>query len=186
MKSEQESKKPIYFSVILDCTPDASHEDQMSLIIRCVDVTKTPIKVEEFFLEFMNVHDLIGCALFDVLLGALSTLKLDVDDIRGQGYDNGSNMKGKNKGVQSRVLEINPRAFYTLCGCYSLNLALCYMVNYCSKAMSFFWSGTTYSIHCSHPQQNNGKFLQIMCKEITPSNHCHKLVGKVILKVLNP
>nr|XP_028952623.1 uncharacterized protein LOC103441777 [Malus domestica] len=81
------------FSVILDCTPDASHEDQMSLIISCVDVTKTPIKVEEFFLEFLNVHDSTGCALFDVLFGALSNLKLDVDDIRGQGYDNGSNMK---------------------------------------------------------------------------------------------
>ncbi|KAB2610837.1 zinc finger MYM-type protein 5-like [Pyrus ussuriensis x Pyrus communis] len=127
-----------YFSVILDCTPDASHEDQMSLIIRCVDVTKTPIKVEEFFLEFLNVHDLTGHSLFDVLLGALSTLELDVDDIRGQSYDNGSNMKGKNKGVQSRVLEINPRAFYTPCGCHSLNLALCDIVNYCPKAMSFF------------------------------------------------
>ncbi|CAN6712277.1 unnamed protein product [Malus baccata var. baccata] len=82
-----------YFSVILDCTLDASHEDQMFLIIRCVDVTKTPIKVEEF-LEFLNVHDSTGRALFDVLLGALSTLELDVDEIRGQSYDNGSNMKG--------------------------------------------------------------------------------------------
>ncbi|XP_070668502.1 uncharacterized protein [Malus domestica] len=82
-----------YFSMILDCTPHASHEDQMSFIIRNVDVTKTPIKVEEFFLEFLNVHDSIGCALFNVLLGALSTLKLDVDDIKGQGYDNRSNMK---------------------------------------------------------------------------------------------
>ncbi|CAN6577619.1 unnamed protein product [Malus baccata var. baccata] len=91
-----------YFSVILDCTPDASHEDQMSLIIRCVDVTKTPIKVEEFFLEFLNVHDSIGRALFDVLLGALSTLELDADDIKGQSYDNGSIMKDKNKGMQSR------------------------------------------------------------------------------------
>ncbi|XP_050122904.1 uncharacterized protein LOC126600361 [Malus sylvestris] len=91
-----------YFSTILGCTPLTSHKDQMSFIIRCVDVTKTPIKVEEFFLEFLNVHNSTGCALFDVLLGALSTLKLDVDDTKGQGYDNGSNMKGKNKGVQSR------------------------------------------------------------------------------------
>ncbi|CAN6719797.1 unnamed protein product [Malus baccata var. baccata] len=50
----------------------------------------------------MLASEVKRCALFNVILGALSTLKLDVDDIRRQGYDNGSNMKGKNKGVQSR------------------------------------------------------------------------------------
>ncbi|KAI8541986.1 hypothetical protein RHMOL_Rhmol08G0104000 [Rhododendron molle] len=53
-------------------------------------------------------------------------------DLRGQGYDNSSNMKGKNKGVQKRLLDKNPRAFYTPCGCHSLNLALCDMANSCS------------------------------------------------------
>lgn len=33
---------------------------------------------------------------------------------------------------------MNPRAFYTPCGTHSLNLALCDMVNCCSKAVSFF------------------------------------------------
>ena len=47
-------------------------------------------------------------------------------------------MKGKHKGVQKKVLEVNPRAFYTPCGCHSLNLALCNMVNSCLKAKSFF------------------------------------------------
>ncbi|XP_028083784.1 zinc finger MYM-type protein 1-like [Camellia sinensis] len=47
-------------------------------------------------------------------------------------------MKGKHKGVQKRLLEINPRAFYTSCGCHSLNLALCDMANSCPKAISFF------------------------------------------------
>jgi len=32
---------------------------------------------------------------------------LDINDIRGQGYDNKSNMKGKNQGVQKRLLDIN-------------------------------------------------------------------------------
>ena len=61
-----------------------------------------------------------------------------VGDLRGQGYDNCSNMKGKHKGVQKKVLEVNPRAFYTPCGCHSLNLALCDMANSCLKAKSFF------------------------------------------------
>ncbi|PNT68848.1 hypothetical protein BRADI_3g46138v3, partial [Brachypodium distachyon] len=35
-----------------------------------------------------------------------------VKDAKGQGYDNGSNMKRKDKGVQNRLQEINPRALY--------------------------------------------------------------------------
>ena len=47
-------------------------------------------------------------------------------------------MKGKHQGVQKRLLDINPRAFYTPCGCHNLNLVLCDMANSCPKAISFF------------------------------------------------
>ena len=49
VKKVREAK---YFSVVLDCTPDISHEEQISIIIRYVDVLATPVKVEEFFLRF--------------------------------------------------------------------------------------------------------------------------------------
>jgi hypothetical protein len=79
-----------------------------------------------------------GLGLFHELQIILNILDLDIDNIRGQGYDNESNMKGKHQGVQKQLLDINPRAFYTPCGCHSLNLTLSDMISSCAKATSFF------------------------------------------------
>jgi hypothetical protein len=45
-------------------------------------------------------------------------------DMRGQGYDNGPNMKGKHNGVQKRNLNINSRAFFVPCAAHILNLVV--------------------------------------------------------------
>jgi hypothetical protein len=78
------------------------------------------------------VHDTTVQGLFDVLENELKRLGLDIDDVRGQDYDNGSNMNGKHQGVQKKLLDVTTR------GCHSLNLILCDMAKNCGRAKDFF------------------------------------------------
>ena len=44
------------FSIIVDCTPDISHQEQMSIILRSVALKGKP-EIKEHFLGFVNEAD---------------------------------------------------------------------------------------------------------------------------------
>lgn len=129
-----------YFSVVLDCTPDVAHVEQMTIIVRFVSTTKEKksCDIREHFLGFIPVSDTTGAGLTEAVLAKLKDLSLPVENLRGQGYDNGSNMKGKNVGLQRRILDMNPRAFYVPCSSHSLNLVVNDAAKCCLGATAFF------------------------------------------------
>ncbi|KAK8299666.1 hypothetical protein V6Z12_D05G337100 [Gossypium hirsutum] len=108
-----------YFYIILDCTSDIGHQEQMTLIVRCVNISK-----------FLKVVATSGLIPFNKLQDVLKSLDLNVDDVRG-----------KHQGVQKRLLEINLRALYMPCACHSLNLTLSDMTHSCLRTISFFGIG---------------------------------------------
>ena len=143
----QQLKLAKYFSIILDCTPDMSHHEQMSVILRYVLCNEEAAVVKETFFGYLRISDSTGKGLLDAFLEKATELQLELSDCRGQSYDNGANMKGKHSGVQARMLDINPKAVYVPCANHTLNLVVVDSANSSTEALTFFWS--TYKVVCA-------------------------------------
>jgi hypothetical protein len=85
--------------------------------MRFVDINRDKKKIDicEHFLRFIPVDITTGQELTNEILSELRTNKISIQDMREQGYDNGSNMKGRHSGVQKKILDINSRAFFCTC-----------------------------------------------------------------------
>ncbi|KAL4153309.1 hypothetical protein QTP88_001142 [Uroleucon formosanum] len=132
----------------MDCTPDISNNEQLSLLFRIVnmndDNSYNP-EIQEYFLDFIPVQSTTGLNLSNVLIDKLNEYGIDIMNCRGQAYDNGSNMVCKYQGVQTRVTNQNPRAFFTPCASHNLNLVLRDTAKNSSRASTFF--GTVQRIY---------------------------------------
>ena len=63
---------------------------------------------------------------------------IDLNDCRGQAYDNAAVMSGVRTGVQKRILEINPQAQFIDCENHSLNLACVHAAEVHPTVVTFF------------------------------------------------
>jgi len=95
-------------------------------------------KIHESFLKFVPVTDLSGRSLAQTIIDELTKLKLDLNYLRGQGYDGAAAMSGKFNGVQACIRETYKSALYVHCSAHNLNLSVSYACNIASirNAMS--------------------------------------------------
>ncbi len=95
---------------------------------------------------------------------------IPLSECRGQGYDNGSNMRGEYSGAQNYIEEDLHclLAIYCPCACQTLNLVGIDFVKCCLQAITFFGvAQECYTIFSSSPQR-----WKILKKQIKSSLHC--------------
>ncbi|XP_060846436.1 uncharacterized protein LOC132926113 [Rhopalosiphum padi] len=114
--------KSKYFSILFDCSPDVSHQEQLTEIIRYVHIDNGEVSIEESFIDFIISHEKTGLGLADEISSKLKEDGLNIKDCRGQGFDNGANMAGVHNGVQIHIISKNDLAIFVPCAAHSLNL----------------------------------------------------------------
>lgn len=115
-------KKSKYFGILFDSTPDISHQDQMSCIVRYVHIEGNTFEVKESFLGFFLMSGKTAEDMTRDILHQLDQNGLDIQNCTAQGYDNAASMAGIHGGVQKKIKDINPKVLFTPCANHSLNL----------------------------------------------------------------
>ena len=119
--------------------------------------------IQEEFLEFVLCDtDTSGQAIADKIKFTLERLTVDLNDLRGQGYDRAGNMSGKYRGVAAIIQHGYPKALYVHCVSHVLNLCV---VAACSIQVI----------------QNNGVVGEVRLFSTTPQNDNQSY--KSILKI---
>ncbi|CAM4446998.1 unnamed protein product [Leuciscus chuanchicus] len=124
-----------YFAISVDFTPDITHVDQLTFILRYVSPEGC---IEERFVKFLTIENHTGEALFNSVISVLEEMGIDIINCRGQCYDNANNMSGAYKGVQARIKQISSLAQWVPCAAHTLNLVGVNSVNCCEETEQFF------------------------------------------------
>jgi hypothetical protein len=141
----QERMAAKYYSILVDATPDVSHDEQNTFILRHLVLKNDVYSIQERFLEFVDETTHTGLGLSEMILNRLDVHSIPIQDCRGQGYDNASNMSGRFNGVQQHIKEVNPLCTYSPCGNHSLNLIGTDAVKSTVEFITFF--GTVQAIY---------------------------------------
>ena len=104
-KIANEVKKVKYYSTNVDSTPDVTHLDQLTFIIKHVQDDGT---IVERFLKFIDSNRQNDAApITSHILRTLTEYEINLNNCRGQNYGNASNLSRKYAGVQTRLKALN-------------------------------------------------------------------------------
>lgn len=106
-------KEAVFFSLLVDETKDASKVEQISIVLRYVDINTASIY--ERFLTYVEAESQGAEQITHYITSTLKKYDIDLRNMVSQGYDGASVMSGTNSGVQRRMRDFAPAAIYAHC-----------------------------------------------------------------------
>ena len=126
---EIELQSAPFFAIILDTTQNVSKKDHLSEVFRYVKIayhdngTPRELQVIEAFTSFTS-RRFICDRIARTNNYSIQEKGLDIKNCRGQAYDGVAMMSGKYSGLQKKIQDVAPHAYYVHCASHNLNLVL--------------------------------------------------------------
>ena len=134
-KIANEITKAKYYSITVEFTPDVTHVDQLILMIMYVQDDGTIVDRFLKFIDSNGQHDVES--ITNHILRTLTEYDINLNNCRGQSYDNASNLSGKYIGVQARLKALN--FFFCICSFLS-------SIHKKANCIAIFWTGRPHSL----------------------------------------
>ena len=90
-----ESQSAKYYAIIVDSTPDSSHDQQTTFLLRYQVRHKSQFVIVDRFLKFADCSDKTESDIAQMITEAIESNAIPFADHRAHGYDNGANISGK-------------------------------------------------------------------------------------------
>ncbi|XP_022681041.1 zinc finger MYM-type protein 1-like [Setaria italica] len=151
------------FCIMVDEARDESKKEQMAIVLRFVNKEGL---IKERFLDLIHVSDTTALTLKESICAVLSANGLSIQDIRGQGYDGASNMRGEWNGLKALILNECPYAYYIHCMAHQLQLALVAASREVHEVHNFFQHANFIINVVSTSPKRNDELLAKQAEEI--------------------
>jgi hypothetical protein len=106
-----------HYAILADECSDISHKEQLAVCLRYVNKLA---RICEWFLAIVHVAGTTSLELKAAIQSLLSRHHLTITQIRGQGFDGASSMKGEVKGLKILITKESPSAYYVHCFAHQL------------------------------------------------------------------
>ena len=110
------------FSILADETADILGTEQLAIGVRFFD--KKNLLICEEFLGFTPLKEMDAETIAETTIDQCNKYGLNLNKLRGQGYDGCSTMAGIENGVQVRIRSDYPLAVFVHCSAHRLNLVV--------------------------------------------------------------